>query len=86
MPITTMVSASREIKNMVFNNDDTVEVTLIVTINGEITGTETFKIPATAVQPVLDSTPGTGVTIRYTLIAAVYGYLISNGLVIGQPT
>ena len=83
MPITSTANRSVEISSIQFNVNDTIDVTVITKIDGAVTGTTSYLIPAADVTPVLDSTPTAPVTIRQTLIGAIYAYLITNGLVVG---
>ena len=88
MPVLANISVSREISTLTFNSDDTVVITMNVTENNGITGniltgTESYIAPAIAVQPILDAPSPAGYTVRDTLCAAVYNYLISNSLIPG---
>ena len=83
MPINSTAIRSVEIQTIMFNSDDTIEVTLVTKIDSMVSGTQTIVIPSASVTPVLDSIPVTPTTIRQTLISAIYTYLITNSLVVG---
>jgi hypothetical protein len=84
MPINENVVISREISSLTFNSDDTVQITLAISENDVVKGSESYIAPSSAVTPVLDAPTDQGQTIRTSLVIAVYTYLVSNGLVPGQ--
>lgn len=66
-----------------FNNNDTLEVLLVVSENGNITNTEIHNFEPEVVSSLLDTQPPGGYTMRQAIISSIYTKLLESGKVSG---
>ncbi len=83
MPITSTVNVSKEIMSLKFNNNDTLEVVLVASQDGEAVGTEIHNFGPETVAALLDVQPSTGFTMRQAIIYSIYLKLLESGKVVG---
>lgn len=66
-----------------FNNNDTLEVVLVASEDGEVTNTEIHNFGPEVVSVLLDVQPPSGYTMRQAIISSIYLKLLESGKVVG---